>query len=145
MWILRRLAEKGVSHEHLILTFISRIRVHVEINVPLWTFSITKVIIKKIENVQRIAVFIILGKEAHNDYICNLAMLNLEPLESRRDQICKHFASKILKHPVHHKMFQVASQTKTRSQRVVIVPHTRTRRYECSAIPSLAKLINSLN
>ena len=34
IWILRRLVELGVSHDHLILTYITRVRVHVEINVP---------------------------------------------------------------------------------------------------------------
>ena len=38
LWILRRLAEQGVSIENLLLAFNTRIRVCVEQNVPLWTF-----------------------------------------------------------------------------------------------------------
>ena len=143
MWILRRLVELGVSHEHLILTYVTRIRCYLEFNVPLWSFSASQIILKKIEKVQRIAVFIILGKEAHRDYLCNLAILDLEPLAYRRDLICQNIAKKIFRHPTHRNMFQLAP--KTRSEKLVIEPHSKTKRYERSAIPSLAKILNSLN
>ena len=145
IWILRRLVEMGVSHEHLILTYVTRVCVYLEFNVPLWTFTISKITSKKIERVQRIAVSVILGKEAHRDYFCNLAMLDLEPLQNRRDLICQKFAKKVIKHPTHQNMFKLAEKSKTRSKRVVIEPYCRTRRYERSALPSLAKVLNSLN
>ena len=87
MWILRRLVEHGVSIDHLLLTYTSRIRVCVEENVPLWMFNISKEMELKIEKLQKISLFIILGKNAHQDYLCNLAMLNLEPLDERRQKI----------------------------------------------------------
>ena len=62
MWILRRLVELRVSHEHLILTYVTRIHVYLEFNVPLWSFSVSQIMLKKIEKVQRVAVFVILGK-----------------------------------------------------------------------------------
>ena len=141
MWILRRLSEFGVSHEHLFLVYKSRIRVHVEINIPLWTFSITQDESRKIEKIQRIAALLILGNQAHKDYYCNLAILETEPLSERRTQMSLKFAKKALKHPVHKEMFKPV-KIKTRSEQRVVVPHCRRKRYEKSAIPSLSKLLN---
>ena len=49
MWLLRRLSEMGVSQQKLLLIFKSKVRVHVEMNIPLWTFSINKKLSNKIE------------------------------------------------------------------------------------------------
>ena len=53
MWTLRRLAELGISIDNLVLTFISRVRVHLEQNVALWGFSISQYLRNKIESVQK--------------------------------------------------------------------------------------------
>ena len=143
MWILRRLVEMGVTRKHLILTYISRIRVHVEPNTPLWTFSISQELSTKIENVQRAAAFIILGKYALRSYTENISILNLDSLQTRREQICKKFALKTFKHPVHRNMFQLGGHAKTRSGPTVKVPFGRTQRYNRSSIPSLAQIIKS--
>ena len=105
-------------------------------------FSIKKETKKKIERVQKISFYIILGKEAHEDYFCNLAILNARPLEDRRQKIAKNFASKILKHPEHRQMFNFTDGDRTRSSKQVIVPYTRTARYEKSTVPALADIIN---
>ena len=94
------------------------------------------------KKIQKISVFIILGKDAHKDYICNLAILNIEPLEERREKIAIKFANKILKHPEHRKMFKFVNSGRTRLGKKVDVPMTKTARYEKSPIPSLAKIIN---
>ena len=62
-------------------------------------FSLSEIFKQKIERLQKISVYIILGKEASHDYICNLAILNIMPLEQRRQQISENFAKKLLKHP----------------------------------------------
>ena len=142
LWILRRLAELGISTEKLLLTYFLRIRVMIEQNSPLWMFNISKAMINKIEKIQKISVYIILGKDAHKDYLCNLAILNIEPLEVRREKIAERFASKILKHPEHRKIFRFVNNDRTRLGKRVHVPHTRTARYERSTVPSLAKIIN---
>ena len=142
LWILRRLVEHGVSIENLLLTYTSRVRVCVEENVPLWMFSVSREMETRIEKLQKISLFIILGKHAHRDYSRNLALLNLEQLDVRRQQIAINFARKILKHPEHRKMFNIINSNRTRSGKKVVVPTSRTTRYEKSTIPSLAKLIN---
>ena len=144
MWILRRLSELGVSIEDLVMTYTSRVRGHLELNVPLWHFSITKKLSKSIERVQKSAAFVILGKLASLDYFCNLALLELEPLSDRREKLCRKFASKTIKHPFHSQMFSMVEGSTTRTKRSVIVPKAKTARYDKSTIPNLARIINSL-
>ena len=66
-----------------------------------------------------------------------MAILNAIPLEQRRMEIRENFAKKVLKHPEHRNMFQFNGRTKK-----VVVPFCRTARYERTAIPALAKIIN---
>ena len=142
------MSELGVSIEDKLLTYQSRIRIHLEQHTPLWHFSISKKLSKSIEKVQRTCVIIILGQLATADYYCNLALLDLEPLSDRRDTLCKRFARKTVKHPVHSTMFTFVSDKTTRrtakSSRKVVVPAARTVRYDRSAVPNLARIINSL-
>ena len=105
MWILKRLAEMGVSTEDLCMTYEMRIKKHLEINVPLYHFSISQKLSKMIEKIQKACMFIILGKHASLDYFCNLAILDLEPLSDRRDKLCTNLAKKVIKHHEHRKMF----------------------------------------
>ena len=142
MWILKRLAEMGVSIEDLLMTYQSRIRILLEMNVPLWNFSISKKMSQIMEKVQKACVFIILGKHATQDYFCNLSILDLEPLSDRRYTLCKDFATKTFKHPVHGQMFQRKEGTQTRGTRRVIVPVGKTARYNKSSVPNLARLLN---
>ena len=137
MWMLKRLAELGVSTKKLLSTYTLRIRVHLEQNAPLWMFSLTEKLSKNIEKVQKMALYIILGKHAHRDYICNLAILNLEPLDERRNKIAKNFASNILKHPVHKQIFNKSSPdlvTGSKFQKAI--------QQDLRKALSLAKLIN---
>ena len=143
LWILRRLAESGgVSVEYLLLSYFSRVRVCVEFNVPLWMFSLTKVQKDKIERLQKIALYIILGKNADKHYSVNLAKLNCDTLEDRRQKIAENFAKKTLKHPEHRKIFNFDVSKKTRSGKKVVIPKFTTERYRNSPIPSLGNIIN---
>ena len=95
---------------------------------------------------QCISVFIILGRDAQNKYSANLSLLILEALETRRDKICvTKFAQKVFKHPVHKNMFDLADPSRTRSKRRVNIPFARTKRYDRSSLPSLARIINYIN
>ena len=144
MWILKRLAEKGVSQKDLLMTYTSRIRIHLELNVSLWHFSINKNLSKIIERVQRACSFIILGKSATPDYSSNLAVLELDRLDERRDKLSIKLAKKIIKHPEHRKMFQWKQRSKTRVGPKVVIPKDKTKRYSRRAVPSLARIINNL-
>ena len=142
MWILRRLFELGVSVENMLLAYKSRIRIFVEMNVPLWNFNLSAKMSKKIEKLQKTAVFIILGSNADKDYFCNLAILGLETLQDRRQTIVRNFATKLIKHPIHRNIFKFSEASKTRSNQRIIIPFARTTRYERSSVPSLGKFIN---
>ena len=144
MWILKRLAEKGVSIQDLLMTYKSRVRIHLELNIPLWHFTISNTLSNTIERVQKSCLFIILGKCATTDYNRNLAILDLEKLESRREEICIKFAKRMTKHPVHRNMFESKDGINTRAGNKVIEPAAKTERYRRSSIPSLARIINSL-
>ena len=141
MWTLRCLSEMGVPTENLLLVYKSKVRVHLEINVPLWTFSISQNLSKKIEKVQCTAVFIILGHKAFRNYTSNLKKLKLDTLETRRDILVNRFARKIIKHPVHKKMFQLKTRTDTCTPAPIIIPKTKRKRYMNSAIPALSRII----
>ena len=141
MWQLRRLAEMGVSTDKLVLIYKSKIRVHLEMNVPLWTFSLSSDLSKKLEKVQRISVLIILGQKSSKNYLSNLKNLKLDTLETRREILSKRFARKTLKHPVHRNIFKQKLRDDTRSSAPIILPKTKTARYMKSAVPSLAKII----
>ena len=142
MWTLRRLAELGVSKEYMLLVYESKIRVCVEQNSPLWMFSLTQELSKEIERLQKTSFFIILGKNANYSYSHNLALLNSISLEERRQKLALKCAKNILRHPEHRKMFNF-TKGNMRSGKQVIIPTTKTTRYQNSTIPSLGKLINS--
>ena len=74
--------------------------------------------------------------------MCNLAMLELDTMDERRESIALKFAGKLLKHPEHRKMFNFDLSSTTRAGRRVIVPVARTTRYERSTVPALANLMN---
>ena len=113
-------------------------------NVPLWNFNLSAKMAKKIEKLQKTVVYVILGSSAaaDPDYFCNLAILELETLKDRTELIVKNFAQKLLKHPVHRNIFKFSEANRTRLSKKIIVPFSRTVRYERSSIPALAKFIN---
>ena len=113
----------------------------VEMNIPLWTFSISQKLSEKIERVQRTAVYIILGQEAHRDYYRNLASLDLLPLKSRREDIATKCAQNLYKHPAHKTMFQTTAGN-TRAGKHILIPTAKKARYENSSVPSMARILN---
>ena len=144
IWILKRLAEIGVSSKDLLMTYESRIRIQVEMNVALYNNAITKKLSTMIEKVQKSCLYIILGKRATPSYTMNLELLNLDRLEVRREQLFENFTKKTIKHPEHRKMFTWRDKSTTRAGLKVVEPKSKTRRYGQSAIPSMARLINKL-
>ena len=127
------------------MTYCQRVRVYVEFNVPLWSFSISKSLSNKIEKLQKAAVFLmlpLLGSFPNSDYSI-IEMMGLELLKQRRVTLCHTFARKMYQHPEHKKSFTSYEGRSTRAGRKVIVPQARTKRYSNSSIPSLARIINS--
>ena len=108
LWVLKRLVELGAKFEDVIMTYCQRVRVHVEINIPLWTFSISKKLSDNIEKLQKSAVYIMLPllvPLARTNYINIIEEMGLEPLKERRLLLSDEFATKMFKHKEHRKMF----------------------------------------
>ena len=144
MWILKRLAEVGVTTEDLLMAFESRVCIQLEMNVALWSNAINKKLSEMIEKVQKSCLYIILGKKATSSYTSNLQLLKLDRLDVRRDQLFKNFTKKTIRHPVHRNMFIWKERTPGRTGSRVVVPSAKTMRYSRSAVPSLARLINNI-
>ena len=105
-------------------------------------FSISKKLIQKIERLQKISFYIILEKKSNHDYSANMKKLETKSLEERRMKLAKKFAVKVLKHPEHRNIFSF-NNARTRSNRKIIVPMTKTARYRQTTVPSLAHIINT--
>ena len=91
VWALIRLRDKGATMEQLSVTYQVRVRNILEYACPVWTGLINGLQIKKLEDVQRLALSIILGREAKS-YSTNLTTLDLPTLEDRRLLLTKEFA-----------------------------------------------------
>ena len=96
----------------------------------------------KIERLQKIALYIILGKDADKHYSINMDKLSCDTLKDRRDKIAENFAKKVLRHPEHRKMFNFDPENRTRSGKKVIIPKSSSARYQNSTIPALGNIIN---
>ena len=110
--------------------------------VPVWHSSLTKSQSKQIEKVQKTAFKIILGK-SYIEYEVACTLLNTEPLELRRYQLCVKFSKKDLKKA--NTLFTINQQANsTRAKPKVVKDYLcRTTRFQKSSLPYLSKLLNS--
>ena len=85
----------------------------------------------------------LLGTFPHLKYNDILEIMGLQLLKERRLLLSIEFAKKMFKHPEHRKMFTLCEGRTTRAGRKVIVSKGKTKRYQTSSIPSIAKILNS--
>ena len=112
-----------------------------ELAVPVWHSGLTKQQSAQIERIQRTAFRIILDDESISyDVACTL--FGAEPLEFRRVQLCINFAKKDVKK--ESTIFSTNNRTTNtrRPAKLVREIKCRTKRYEKSSLPYLAKLLN---
>ena len=94
--------------------------------------------------VQKSAFAIVLAKNYHT-YEEACTTLGMTSLKMRRIQLCKSFAVKSAKHPIHQHWFvkNTAKQINTRKDKPVYkTVNVRTERFLKSAIPYLTNLLN---
>ena len=113
--------------------YLKEIRSVLELAVPAWHSGLTKKQSADTERVQRVSVSIILTdcKTGLCEYSYNMALviLDIEPLEVRREQLCKTFAKKTLK-TRHASMFkQSDNQPFTRNKPGFFHPNWNTKRF----------------
>ena len=140
MWFLRSMKQAGLSLEELKDAYGKEICSLVELAVPVWHSSLTKKQQAKIERVQKSALSIILDKNYHS-YEVACTIVQLEPLSSRREEICSRFIKKNLKSksPL---LTQLKKSHKTRANKNVNEFFCRTKAFQKSSLPYLARIAN---
>jgi hypothetical protein len=140
MWVLRRMKNFHLDTEYLVDTYVKEIRSLLEMAVPVWHSGLTKKQSRDIERVQKTALYIIFG-ESYLDYNVACTLAELEPLDSRRGQICLKFAKKDFKKE-NSLFIKNYAPVSTRNPGLVREPKCNTKRFQKSSIPSLSKLLN---
>ena len=146
MWALRRMKVLDVEPLVILDVYKKEIRAVLEQAVPAWNSGLTQKQIVEIEKVQRVAVQIILsnsktGKSAFS-YEMGLVVLDLEPLEVRREKLCRNFAKKPL-NSKHSDLFNTRKNPHNiRLQKEYFEYKCNTKRFYNSPVNYLTRLLN---
>ena len=126
--------------------YIKEIRSLLELAVPAWHSGLTKSQSADIERVQRVAVKVILSDcstgKSDLKYDMALAVLDLEPLQDRRDRLCLKFARKSLSSRHSDIFTKNGSKYPTRERPDFFEQKCNTKRYYNSPINYLTRLLN---
>ena len=143
LWLLRRLKNFKMKPELILDYYVKEIRPLLEQGVPVWNSGLTKAHIRAIENIQKVALKIILG-ENYITYEVACTLFNLLPLEYRRSDLAENFAIKLYKSSKSLEFFEpVQKQRYTRNEPdLVKVKVTNTRRCFNAPHNYLARLVN---
>ncbi|KAI8482492.1 hypothetical protein Bbelb_397280 [Branchiostoma belcheri] len=95
LYLLCRLRQFNLPAEDLLTVYKSFVRPVVEYAAPVWHGGLTRDQRKKIENIQRRAAKIMLGRNYHG-YSSACEVLHLQTLDDRRSTLCLKFAKKLL-------------------------------------------------
>ena len=143
MTLLQKLFGFTVPIEDLVKIYILYIRSVVESSAVVWHSSLTQGQELELEQVQKVALRIIL-KEEYVSYDNALDLCSLQKLGDRRNQLCYNFAKKCTKNPKTSGMFPLNIPLKnTRNPEKYMVTPANTNRLANSAIPHMQRLLNS--
>ena len=146
MTMLTKLKYVGVPTEDLLNIYILYVRSLLEYCSVVWHSTLTVEQGKKLENVQKLCLKVILG-DKYNGYENALKDCCLEKLSKRREDKCLKFGLKSLLHPVHSSMFPVNPQILTNPHNTRNTEHfqvnwAKSDSYRDSAIPYIQRLLN---
>ena len=144
MWLLRRLKLFKLEPELLLDYYLKEIRPLVEQGVPMWNSGLTRAQVGDIENVQKVALKIIL-EDNYISYDVAYTLLSVSPLEYRRTDLSTNFAIKLYKSPRSSEYFEPAKNCeKTRSDQNLLVHEKLSNTRRCKNAPHnyLARLVN---
>ncbi|CAH1257327.1 Hypp1820 [Branchiostoma lanceolatum] len=145
MFMLRRLKTFGLSTPDLVTVYCGYIRPILEYCAPVYHHSLTNKQTITLENVQRRACRIILGRHYH-DYATSLQQCGLETLKERRNNLCRRFATSMEKSERTVDLLpptRLASHGRNlRNSKTLSLPTTRTSRFSNSPVPSLLRILN---
>ena len=141
--MLTKLKYVGVSTEDLIEIYTLFIRSRAEYVSVVWHSSLTVDQTRKIENIQKTSLKIILGQD-YIDYPTALEWCGLTELSVRRQNRCLAYAKTSLKYPVGQRMFPLNQQQdqNVRSREKFEVNFAHTEGYRHSAVPYCQRLLN---
>ena len=139
LWSLRRLKSIGTPPEELLDTYYKQVRSVLELAVPVWHPGLTVQDSKSIERVQKAALAIILGDSYHS-YQKALNLLDVKPLDQRREDLCLTFALKTSQQQKFEHWFVATPRAHTTKYRPV---WTHTDRYKGTPLPYLTNLLNN--
>ena len=147
MWTLRRMKVLDIEPYVILDVYLKEIRSVLELAVPAWHSGLTQKQSADLERVQRVAVSIILSDSNTGlcEYPYNMALviLDIEPLEVRRENLCITFAKKTLKSR-HSNMFKESNyHYNTRNKPDFVLPNWNTKRFLDSPQNFLTRLLNS--
>ena len=145
MELLRNVARFGVGIHDLKKIYILFVRSQLEQSAVVWHSSLTEQQKRDLEWVQRSALKIILVSR-YQSYRKALDILNLEPLDQRREYLCIKFAQRCTKNEKTKQMFPLNEKIHgmdLRSKEKFKVQHANTNRLKNSAIIFMQKLLNN--
>ena len=144
MELLRKVASFGAPIEDLKTIYILFIRSHLEQSATVWNSTLTQENKDDLERVQKSALKIIF-QERYESYRKALAQLQIETLETRREELCLNFAQKCLKNEKMKKMFPLSSKDhnmKKRDHEKYQVQFALTDRLKDSPVIYMQRLLN---
>ena len=129
--------------QDLITIYKHDIRSLIELNVAVWSSSITNEESEDIERVQKVAIKIIL-KDKYTNYEESLTVTGLEKLPSWRKVLCLKFAKNCLNNDKMASLFPLNPRYKenSRNSERYKVNFTHSNRFKYSAITALQRLLN---
>ena len=145
IWTLTRLKGVGASRSTLLETYIMRIRTHLVYCTPVWSGALTVYDSNRLESVQKLACYIIIGSHMYTNYKEALEILEIDSLSERREKVCLTFAKKTVKNERFAYLFpkKLGLTTRNMTFQPFIEPVSRTTRYFKSPLQYLRRLLNS--
>ena len=142
LWILRRMIKLELDTWILFDVYTKEVRSILELAVPAWHSGLTKQQSADIERVQKISFKLILG-DRYVSYENACKVFSTQTLEQRREKLCLKFAFKNFKSA--NSLFTKNSSKNITRQRSNLVKEfkCRTKRFQKSSLPYLAKLLNT--
>ena len=144
MWLLRRLKIVKLQPDLILDFYIKEVRPLLEQGVPIWNSGLTRAQCNAIENVQKVALKIIL-QENYISYEVACTLMNIFPLEVRRLELSTNFAIKLYKSQRYKEYFEpVKKSIRTRNNTQQLVKENKSNTRRCYNAPHnyLARLIN---
>ena len=144
--LLRKMKMLELDTEILVDFYCKEIRSILEFGVAIWHGGLTLKMNEQLERIQKICINIILCNISETiSYKVGCTLLNLEPLEYRRHDLCVRFIQKASINPTHSDLFvRNTNNINTRRQKLLYREYKcRNKRFYNSPLCYLTRLLNN--